>query len=279
MCPNLWGTSVLLEYMENFRGKTVWITGASAGIGEALAYEFAAEGARLVLSARREDELLRVKAATQLPDADVLVLPFDATDIDALPGNVEIALRTFGAIDVLVQNAGISQRSLVHETSLEVDRRIFEVNYFGVVALTKAVLPTLRERKQGHFVVISSVTGYVATPLRSAYAASKHAVRGFFDALRAENQELGLRVTIACPGYVRTDVSKNALRGDGTRHDRMDANQQKAMSPEACARQIVRAVKAGKLKVYPGGKEVFGIYLKRWLPGLVAQMVGKWNET
>ncbi|MCY7351441.1 MAG: SDR family oxidoreductase [Cytophagaceae bacterium] len=264
--------------MKNLRQKTVWITGASSGIGEALAYEFARQGAKLVLSARRAGELQRVKTATGLPDANVLVLPLDMTDGASLPTAVETVLRTFGAIDIVVQNAGISQRSLIHETSLDVDRQIMEVNYFGVVALTKAVLPTMRERKQGHFVVISSVTGYVATPLRSAYAASKHAVRGFFDALRAENQDLGLRVTIACPGYIRTEVSKNALHGDGSQHGKMDQNQEKGMTPEECARQIVRAVKAGKLEVYPGGKEILGIYLKRWFPGLVARMVKNWNE-
>ena len=264
--------------MKTLRQKTVWITGASSGIGEALAYEFAREGAKLVLSARRADELQRVKQATGLPDADVLVLTLDLTETASLPAAVETVLKTFGAVDVLVQNAGISQRSLVHETSLDVDRRIFEVNYFGVVALTKAILPAMRARRSGHFVVISSVTGYVATPLRSAYAASKHAVRAFFDALRAENHDLGLRVTVACPGYIRTDVSKNALHGDGSRHGRMDRNQERGMSPEACARHIVRAVKAEKLEVYPGGKEVFGIYLKRWLPGLVARLVRGYNE-
>lgn len=264
--------------MKNFNGKTVWITGASSGIGEAMAHEFAREGAKLVLSARREDELQRVKTATGLPDADVLILPLDMAEVDSMPAAVDLVLHRFGAVDVLVQNAGISQRSLVHETSLDVHRRIMEVNYFGVVALTNAVLPTMRSRKSGQVVVIGSVTGYVATPLRSAYAASKHAIRAFFDALRAENHDLGLRVTIACPGYIRTDVSKNALHGDGAKHGKMDQNQEKGMTPEACARQIVRAAKAEKREVYPGGKEIFGIYLKRWLPGIVARAVRNWNK-
>ncbi|MBC7890814.1 MAG: SDR family oxidoreductase, partial [Sphingobacteriaceae bacterium] len=264
--------------MKNFNGKTVWITGASSGIGEALAYEFAREGAQLVLSARREDELQRVKRGTALPDANVLVLPLDMTAVEPLSAAVETVLRKFGAVDVLVQNAGISQRSLVHETSLDVHRQLMEVNYFGVVALTNAVLPAMRNRKSGHFIVISSVTGYVATPLRAAYAASKHAIRAFFDALRAENHGLGLRVTVACPGYIWTDVSKNALQGDGAKHGKMDQNQEKGMTPEACARHIVRAAKAEKLEVYPGGIEIFGIYLNRWLPGLVARAVRNWNE-
>jgi len=264
--------------MKTFHQKTVWITGASSGIGEALAYEFAREGAKLVLSARREDELQRVKTATGLPETKVLVLPLDMADVDSMPTAVETVLQKFGAVDVLVQNAGISQRSLIHETSLDVHRQIMEVNYFGVVALTNAVLPAMRARKSGHFIVISSVTGYVATPLRSAYASSKHAIRAFFDSLRAENHALGLRVTVACPGYIRTDVSKNALHGDGERHGKMDQNQEKGMTPEACARQIVRAAKAEKLEVYPGGKEIFGIYLKRWLPGIVARAVRNWNE-
>ncbi len=264
--------------MKRFHQKTVWITGASSGIGEALAYEFAREGAKLVLSARREEELQRVKTATGLSDADVLVLPLDMADVDSMPAAVDLVLHRFGVVDVLVQNAGISQRSLVHETSLDVHRQIMEVNYFGVVALTNAVLPAMRHRKSGQFVVISSVTGYVATPLRAAYAASKHAIRAFFDALRAENYDLALRVTVVCPGYIRTDVSKNALHGDGAKHGKMDQNQERGTTPEACARQIVRAAKAEKLEVYPGGKEVFGIYLKRWLPGVAARVVRNWNE-
>jgi short-subunit dehydrogenase len=264
--------------MKTLKQKVVWITGASSGIGEALACEFAREGAKLVLSARRDAELQRVKTATGLPAADVLVLPLDLTDPASLPAAVETVLRQFGTVDVLVQNAGISQRSLIHETSLDVHRRIFAVNYFGVVALTNAVLPAMRERRSGHFVVISSVAGYVATPLRAAYAASKHAIRAFSDALRAENHDVGLRVTVACPGYVRTDVSRNALHGDGSRHGRMDRNQQRGLSPEACAGQIVRAVKAEKREVYPGGKEILGIYFNRWLPGLVARLVRGYNE-
>ncbi|MFN3586221.1 MAG: SDR family NAD(P)-dependent oxidoreductase, partial [Moraxellaceae bacterium] len=184
--------------MGRYQDKVVWITGASSGIGEALAREFAAAGARLVLSARRETELERVRASCARPEAHI-VLPLDMTESAVLPVHVNTVLERCGHIDVLVNNAGISQRSLVKDTTLDVDRRIMEVDFFGPVALMKAVLPHMLARRSGQLVAVSSVVGLVATPWRSAYAAAKHAIVGFCDALRAEVHDDGVQVAVLFP--------------------------------------------------------------------------------
>ncbi|PLK46205.1 SDR family oxidoreductase [Emticicia sp. TH156] len=259
--------------MKRFSNKVVWITGASSGIGEATAYEFAKEGARLVLSARRLDELLRVKQNTGLPYADVLVLPIDVERQDEFPEKVQAVIRHFGRIDVLFNNAGISQRSSVAESSMEVYRKIMDINFFGVVALTKAVLPVMVEQKSGHIAVTSSISGKLGTPMRSGYCATKHALHGFFDSLRAEVWKEKINVTIICPGYIHTDISINAIAGDGGKHGKMDKNQETGISPEACASEIVNAIAKGKEEVYIGRKEVMGVYLKRFFPGILSKIV------
>ena len=248
--------------------KTVWITGASSGIGEALAVAWSREGARVVLSARNAAELERVRAQCEEPSRHV-VLPLDVRDAAA----IALAAREAGPVDILVPSAGVSQRSLAAETSLDIDREIMEINYFGTIALTKAVLPSMLARRSGHLVPISSVIGYVGVPLRSAYAASKHALHGFFNTLRAETHKDGIRVTIVCPGYIRTKVSENALTGDGTPHGQLDDTHAKAMLPEEAAPIIVRGVAAGKREVHVGGKEIFAIRAQRHLPRLVDRVV------
>jgi len=254
-----------------FENQIVWITGASSGIGEAVATEFAREGATLVFSARDAAQLERVRAQCANADRHV-VKPLDVTDMDAIRRTADEVLRELGRVDVLVLSAGVSQRSFASETSLDVDREIMELNYFGTIALTKAVLPSMIARGAGQLVPVSSVIGYVGVPLRSAYAASKHALHGFFNALRAETHKQGIRVTIVCPGYVKTKVSENALRGDGTRHGRLDETHAKAMLPEEAAPVIVRGIAAGKREIHVGGKEIHAIRLQRLLPALVARV-------
>ncbi len=251
--------------MERFREKVVWITGASSGIGEALAYAFSREGAHLVLSARRKERLEQVRDHCT-GAGKILILPFDITQTECHSTMVGAVIEHFGQVDILVNNAGISQRSLASETLLEVDRRIMEVNYFGVISLTKAVLPYMRERGSGHIVVISSLLGKFSIPLRSAYCASKHALHGFFDALRAEVYDQGIRVTIICPGWVRTEVSIHALRGDGSEHGQIDPPIAKGMDPNVCARHILSAIYRRKAEVYIAGTEKIGVYLKRFTP-------------
>lgn len=259
--------------MTDFSNQVVWITGASSGIGEALAVAFAQAGARLVLSARRKGELERV--AGRCGAAQVLVLPMDLAEPSGFEAATAEVLGRFGRLDVLVHNGGVSQRALVKDTVMEVHRTLMEVNYFGAVGLTRAVLPTFLAQRAGHFVVISSVAGKLGTPLRSAYCASKHALHGFFDCLRAEVSDAGVTVSLICPGYIHTDVSKNALTGTGVPTGTTGKDIAAGASPEATARQILAAVGAKSSEVYVGklGLERVALTLKRLAPGLLERLV------
>lgn len=259
--------------MTEFFEKVIWITGASSGIGEAIATELGKANAKLVLSARRADELERVAAQTGLPVSHLLILPMDITDTERFPVHVETVLHRFGRIDYVFQNAGLTQRSTVINTDFSVYKRLMDVNFFGVVALTKAILPIMISQRNGHFVVTSSVAGKLGTKQRSGYCASKHALHGFFDSLRAETHKDGLRITIVCPGYIKTPISLHALGADGQLHGQMDANQEQGLPADEFARRLLRAVSAQKEEVYIGGKEIYGIYLKRFLPGLLSRIL------
>lgn len=261
----------------SFSQQVVWITGASSGIGAALAEAFSRAGARVVLSARRIDELEQVRARCERPE-DHFVLPLDMAGGDFDRATADVIAR-FGRIDVLVNNAGISQRSRVAETALAVDRRIMEVNYFGVVGLTKAVLPVFRRQQGGRIVVISSLVGLVSTPLRSTYAASKHALHGFFEALRAEEYENGLRVLMVCPGAIATDVSLHALSGDGSEHGVMDPLQEGGMPADACARRILDALESGQEQLVVAGRERLAIPLYKLFPGAYRRLVRRLKVT
>ena len=262
--------------MDTFKEKVVWITGASSGIGEALALAFAKEGAKLVLTARREDELERVKRSTALADSSVLVLPMDVTQFEKAHGAAEQVIAHFGRIDIMVHNAGVSQRSYVNDTALDVYQKLMNVNFFSTVALTKAVLPYMMTQKSGHFIVISSVAGKIGTIMRSGYNAAKHALHGFYDSLRAEGYNDNIKVTTICPGYIRTNISLNAMDASGSKFGKMDSNQAKGIPAEECARRILDAVKKDKKEIYIGGlKEVAAIYVKRFLPNLLFDQVRK----
>ena len=258
----------------NVNGKTIWVTGASSGIGRALAVNLSRRGARLILSARSVERLEDCRQACTAPGRHV-VLPLDLADAASLEKASQCALQECGPIDILINNGGISQRSVVAETCLEVDRRIMEVNFFGAVTLAKLVLPSMLLRKSGHIVVVSSVTGKFGTPFRSAYAASKYALHGFFESLRAELWGEGIRVTMICPGFVRTSISVNALKGDGSTLGSMDTAQAAGMDPGVCAEKIVRALEAERNEVCIGGREKLGVYLQRFVPDLFALIIRK----
>lgn len=252
--------------MIDVRDKTVWITGASSGIGEALAYEFAARGAKLVLSARREERLRGVAARC---GTQVEVLPLDLSQLDSLAPSAQALLDRVGGIDVMVHNAGVGQRSSVVDTKFEIDRELIETNYLGPVALTKAILPSMIARGSGHFVVMSSVLGLIGAKRRSGYAASKHALHGFFNAMRAEVAEHGIRVLLVCPGRVTTEFSVAAFEGDGSRHGRADPTSMSGISAEECARQTMRALDAGKQEVVTAKWEGAAVALNRLSPALL----------
>lgn len=257
-----------------FSDQVVWITGASSGIGEALARRLAADGATLVLSARRGDELERVRRSCARAEAHRCV-SFDLTQPDTFPAIAAGVLQEAGRVDVLVNNGGISQRSLALHATAASERQIMEVDYFAPVALTKAILPSMLERRSGQIVVLSSVMGYLGTPGRSSYAAAKHALHGYFDSLRAEIWRQGVAVTLVCPGYVRTSIAANALGPDGRTNARKESSIDGGIPPERCAAVIARAIAARKREVYVGGKEVVGIYLQRFVPGVLARIVRK----
>ena len=241
----------------SFQSKTVWITGASSGIGAALAEAFAGKGARLILSGRRRDALAEVAARVQ-PDARIL--PFEATDWAALPGVVAEA----GAVDILINNAGISQRSLAIDTKPEVYTRLIETDLLAPIWLTQLVLPGMAARGSGHIVGISSVAGRLGTLLRTGYCAAKHGLIGYLDALRAEvEQAYGIRVTTVLPGSVRTQVAANALQADGSARGDSDANIEAGMDPAECARQILAGMAAGTREIIVAeGREAYAAGLR-----------------
>lgn len=263
-----------------FYQKRIWITGASSGIGEALAYACAAQGAQLVLSARQQEVLETVaEKARKMGAASVLVQALDLAQHDAIPGLAAQVLQKVGKVDILIHCGGISQRGKALDTALAVDKRLMDVNYFGTVALTKAVLPSMLTHQLGHIVVVTSLTGKFGSPLRSAYAASKHALHGFFDSLRAELVDSPIQVTLVCPGFVRTKVSINALTGSGKAQGTMDSATEKGLSAEEAARRTLRAIKNGKEEVWFGGKEVLGVYLKRFFPAYFSKVIRRAKVT
>ena len=257
-----------------FEEKVIWITGASSGIGEALAYEWSKLGAYLILSARRENELERVKSACARSDR-CTIAPLDLSRQEDIEAMADRMLQQFGAIDILVNNGGISQRSLVIETDVSVDRRIMEVDYFSGVILTKKLLPAMVARGSGHIVGISSIVGIFGFPFRSAYSAAKHAMHGFYETVWAELHTQGIRVTMVCPGRILTNVSLNALTKNGTPHGIMDHGQAGGITAETCARKIIKAVRKNKKEVYIGKKDLLMIYFKRYLPWLYYLLVSK----
>ncbi|HSY76276.1 MAG TPA: SDR family oxidoreductase [Bacteroidia bacterium] len=256
-----------------FSGKVVWVTGASSGIGEALVKAFAKEGAKIILSARREDELQRVKKDSGLNDQNSLVLPLDLYNIDSMDGALKKVQEKFSTIDILICNAGIAQRSMVKDSLLQVDRQIMELNFFSVIALTKKILPLMFAQKSGNIVVISSVMGKMGIPFRSMYCASKHALHGFFEALRGEVFKDNIKVNIICPGYVKTNVSLNAVTSEGKAHGKMDKGQEKGIAPEKCAAGILKAIRNNKEEVYIGGSETIAPRLKSIFPGLFSAII------
>ena len=265
--------------MKNFKDKVVWITGASSGIGEALAKLLAAQGASLVLSSRRREALEKVQQALGLSEEKSLILPLDLEQNQkGYEQEVKAVIDHFGRLDVLVNNGGVSQRSFFLETNPEVFRRIMEINFMGTVALTRAALPALMKQPESQLVAVSSVVGKYGTPVRTVYSASKHAVNGFYDALRAELWQKNVKVLIVCPGYIKTNISFNALTADGSPQNYMDPGQASGLSAESCARQIVSGIKKGKREIYPAGaKELFGLYMKRFFPGIFSVLVKKIN--
>lgn len=263
-----------------FKNRVVWITGASSGIGEALACRFSEEGARLILSSNEPDELRRVRGRLANGKTETMLLPLDLNKPLTIHSKAQKALSRFGHIDLLINNGGISQRSLAKDTSLSVDIQIVNTDFLGHVALTKSVLPSMLRRREGHIVVTSSIMGKIYTPLRSTYSAAKHALHGFFDSLRAEVSGDNIRVTIVCPTGVKTGISLNAVTGDGTRYGRMDELMAKGLTAVECADRIVRAIAAGKEEVIIGkGLIKYSASIRRFFPRLYSRLIRRMQVT
>ena len=265
--------------MAKFENKTVWITGASSGIGEACAILFAKDKLNLILTASRENALKTIQEKCILLGAKCDILPYDLLDIEGIPALVESALKCFGGIDILYNNAGISQRGLAGDTLFEVDKKIMDINYFAPVFITKLVLPGMLEKQYGTIAVTTSIAGRFGFPLRSSYSASKHALYGFFESLQAEYYDRNIRVVLICPGRVTTNISMNALESDGQKHGVLDSGQKGGISAEKAAGKIVKAIYRQKPEVLVGGKELFMVTIKRFFPAIARILVRKIKPT
>ena len=260
---------------EQFKDKVIWITGASSGIGEALALQLAKQGARLILSARREEELKRVGALTKLPELDLMLLPFDLKSTSNATGLAAQIMNKFGRIDILINNGGQSQRSEAIQTTEEIERHLMEVNYFSAVNLAKAVLPYMIRIKGGHIVAVSSIAGKFGFYLRSSYSAAKHALHGYFESLRLENEKKGIKVLMVCPGKVKTNISLNASLAKGNTHGKMDESHENALSAEEAAKQIIEGIVNNKEEIFIGGKELAIIKIKKFFPNWFSKLIRK----
>lgn len=259
----------------DFAEKNIWITGASSGIGKAVAIEISKAGTQLILSGRNESALNEVAAVCRENGSSVMTAPFDLEDTESVESAAKFILSNGIKPDCLYHFGGISQRSFVHETPLAVDRKIFEVNFFGTVALTKALLPHMMENGGGHIAVTSSIVGKFGFPYRSAYSASKHALHGFFESLRAENKQNNIRVSIVIPGRIRTNISVNALNRTGEQHGKMDEGQDKGMSVEQAAGIICRKLKKERKEILVGGMDLLMVHIRRFLPPLYYYLSSK----
>ena len=261
----------------SFDNQVVWITGASRGIGAELAKAFAAQGARLIVSAPESERVglgNTVAMCQRLnPQLQCRIAPFDLTASEEV-AQAYAQIKSDGwQVDVLVHNAGITHRSMALETRLDVDRKIMAVNYFGPLQLTKLVAPDMISRGRGSVVAVASVLGLIATPHRSAYIAAKHALHGFFEALRTETLDQGLHVMLAYPGFVNTDISVHALTAQGGVHGKQDPGQSNAMPPERVAQAIVNGLIQRRPRLLIAGKEGWLVHLQRLTPSLVTRIV------
>ena len=252
----------------------VWITGASSGIGLACALRYAARGAQLVLTALPGDELdAAAERCRTAGAAGVEALPYDFSDPSGLAALCEGAWKAFDGLDVVYCNAGISQRTMIEDTSEAMVRKIMEIDFFAPEFIARAVLPKMLAQGGGHIAVTSSISGKFGFPLRSAYCSAKFAVYGFFETLQAEYYHKGIRVTIVCPGRVQTNISLSALDKGGQPHGKMDPGQAGGISADRAARIIVKAIDRGRREVLVGSKELLMVYVKRFFPGLCARLV------
>jgi dehydrogenase/reductase SDR family member 7B len=257
-----------------FNSKICLITGASSGIGEALARLLNEMGAFLILTARNHDKLEQVKSSCSNPD-NIKILPWDIEKTETLANFAQKSWSLFQGIDFIFLNAGMAVRDLILDTDLEMVYKVMNINFFSNVALSRAFLPFMRENKNGCFVVTSSLCGKFGIPKLGAYSASKHALHGFFESLRAEYEQDGIKVTMITAGLVKTNITVHALRGNGAVSGKMQPSVAGGIAPEVCANRIIKAVRAGKHEALVGAFEKYSVLLKRFFPGLLRMAITK----
>lgn len=250
-----------------FNNKIVWITGSSSGIGEAVAFLMIEQGAEIIASAPFIDELEASKAKAPIPEK-YHIYPLDLSKPETIEPVVQKVIERFGHIDILMNNAGISQRSLTLDTPIQNDRKVMEIDYFGAVILTKSVLPFMLKNGGGHLLCTSSMVGVFGFPLRSAYSAAKHALIGFFESLRTEYYNQNIKVSIIIGGRIQTQISRNAITKDGSVYGKMDDGQKNGITPQKAAKQIIKGIRKNKLEIWVGGFELLMVIIKRWFPRL-----------
>jgi len=251
-----------------FKGQNIWITGATSGIGKAVAIELSEEKCHLILSGRNQAELEKTGEICRQKGAQVTTVAFDLGDPESIESAFKFVKNQEITINALYHFGGISQRSLVSETPLFVDRKLFEVNFFGTIALTKMVLPEMIENGGGHIAATSSLVGKFGFPYRSSYSASKHALHGFFESLLAENKSNNIKVSMIIPGFINTNISVNAVNSKGDAHGKLDENQAKGMPADQCARLICKGLKKEKKEILVGKKDKVMVYIRRFIPKL-----------
>ena len=260
-------------------GKLVWITGASSGIGRELALIAAISGARVILSSSTYEKLEKVWNECRIINPHCYMRLLDLSVPADIPEVVDFVLKKYGPVDVLINNGGISQRSLITETSEETIRKVMEIDFFGPALLTKAILPSMIANGGGHIAVTSSFTGLFGFPLRCGYCAAKHALNGFFETVRAEHFKDRINVTIVCPGRINTPISKSAVNGEGKSHGVMDPGQANGMPARECALQYMKAIRKNKKLVIIGRADKIMPRLKRFFPSLFYFLLKKVKPT
>ncbi|MCU0407421.1 MAG: SDR family NAD(P)-dependent oxidoreductase [Bacteroidales bacterium] len=265
--------------MNDFKGRVVWITGASSGIGEALVFRFAEYGANVIASSNDSQGLQRVKDTCTSRGFKITAVCFDLADTGSIDKTVEEQVNEAGCIDYLLNLGGISQRARIDETPMWLHRKIFEINYFGTVALSNAVLRQMIAQKRGHILATSSISGRFGFPLRAAYSASKQALHGYIETMYLENKRNNIRASVIIPGRVRTSISMNALEKDGTPHGKLDPGQAGGISPEKAADIIIRGIRKNKREILVGRSELLLLYIRRLLPWLFFRIADRIKST
>lgn len=263
--------------MHQLKDKVIWITGASSGIGEALSIYALKHGARVVMSARNHAKLEEIKKNHDIQNK-ALVLSMDISTITDATALVNEAINHFGKIDVLVNNAGIGQKSFVLDTKWEIEKQVLDTNFTGLIRLSNAVAHEMKKKGGGNITVITSIMGKYGMPMYAAYSASKHALYGYFDAWRGELKQHNIQVTIICPGFINTNVSYNSLLADGTLMNKNSPAQEKGMPAMKAAEKILKAIAKNKRHKFVGGLELLSVPFRNFAPGIFYWLLDKMQK-